>query len=699
MLCGPALTCRRRILQFCTIIQTCREYKKDLYAIFIDFKKAFDSVNHSWLLYSLAINDFDEELVKRIEALYRSPKATFSTGINNSYTTFEVKSGIRQGDTLSPKLFILLLEIILKNAQHDLDDCFKNEESNLVKVMIDGTPTVSFKLEFADDIVIYTYDQKLTEKIAHVIEYHAKKTGLELNKDKTKMMATQYKKKVVSMDLNGDNNDFNKRAKATWRARFKNKELLNRADYKNKLKIYNCIIRPATLYSIESMRPTIMLTNKFVSLEKKVLHSIFKKEIHPAMCIKDIILDRMEKPRKSFDVYVEKDWKRPVDRPPKRLLSLVLDNSTIRKQPDREAKSSLNVNIYKCFEGQSQNSQEKISEKSEETVAFVHSDLDNSTFKSTLGDDSIFEDEEIRDYKDSVIMKSSFGNTFLPKLESSVVCKKEHINKRKMISPGQNLDNIAKLSDYENDGKTSVEANIPIIKKIKFEKNFVSNFNDIEKVINGDLLPSKVFDNHKLELEIRKEKVKSTKSMMSNFKNVKCNILDYQFEKEEYDLIVTSYGDVGNDINHVASCYIILSKNIIFTESIRFNNAMSPGLASLKGLTSLYNKLHKLIKDEIIPYNCKISYVPTDIGVSELISSKIKCKNFVDTTEGPIKAELLQFLQLELDLNVNYSIVKCDFLERVIKENLHRRGILMNSIGTACNETKSYSDFIKYFNK
>uniref|UniRef100_A0A0N5CBB4 Reverse transcriptase domain-containing protein n=1 Tax=Strongyloides papillosus TaxID=174720 RepID=A0A0N5CBB4_STREA len=260
-----------QILQFCTIIQTCREYKKDLYAIFIDFKKAFDSVNHSWLLYSLAINDFDEELVSTIHIL-------------------QSKLGIRQGDTLSPKLFILLLEIILKNAQYDLDDCFKKEESNLVKVMIDGTSTVRFKLEFADDIVIYTYDQKLTEKIAQVIEYHARKTGLELNKDKTKMMATQYKKKldnpiyevvsnykylgrVVSMDLNGDNNDFNERAKATWRARFKNKELLNRADYKNKLKIYNCIIRLATLYSIESMRPTIMLINKFVSLEKKVLFS------------------------------------------------------------------------------------------------------------------------------------------------------------------------------------------------------------------------------------------------------------------------------------------------------------------------------------------------------------------------------------------------------------------------------------------
>uniref|UniRef100_A0A0K0G6A5 Uncharacterized protein n=1 Tax=Strongyloides venezuelensis TaxID=75913 RepID=A0A0K0G6A5_STRVS len=63
--------------------------------------------------------------------------------------------------------------------------------------------------------------------------------------------------------------------------------------------------------------------------------------------------------------------------------------------------------------------------------------------------------------------------------------------------------------------------------------------------------------------------------------------------------------------------------------SIRFKNAISSGLANLKGLTSLYNKL---IKDEIIPYSCKIPYVPTDIYVNELISSKIKCKRFVETT-------------------------------------------------------------------
>uniref|UniRef100_A0A0K0FEX4 Reverse transcriptase domain-containing protein n=1 Tax=Strongyloides venezuelensis TaxID=75913 RepID=A0A0K0FEX4_STRVS len=199
--------------------------------------------------------------------------------------------------------------------------------------MIDGTPTVSFKLEFDDDIVIHTYDQNLTEKIAQAIKYNAGKTDLELNKGKTKMTATQYKKKVVSMNLKEDKNDFNKCAKATWRTRFKNKELLNRADYKNKLKISNCIIRSTTLYNIESARPTIMLINKFVSLEKKVLYSIFKKEIYPTKCIKDIILDRMEK-------------KKPVGIPPKRPQSHIHDNFSIRKPPDRKAKSSLNVNVY-----------------------------------------------------------------------------------------------------------------------------------------------------------------------------------------------------------------------------------------------------------------------------------------------------------------------------------------------------------------
>uniref|UniRef100_A0A0K0FGG8 Uncharacterized protein n=1 Tax=Strongyloides venezuelensis TaxID=75913 RepID=A0A0K0FGG8_STRVS len=115
------------------------------------------------------------------------------------------------------------------------------------------------------------------------------------------------------MNLKGNNNDFKERAKATW--------------CKNKLKIYNCIIRPATLYTIKSMRPLIMLINKFVSLEKKVLYCFFKKETYPTKCIKDIILDRMEKAKKPFDVYVEKEWKRPVERLLKRLISLIHDNS------------------------------------------------------------------------------------------------------------------------------------------------------------------------------------------------------------------------------------------------------------------------------------------------------------------------------------------------------------------------------------
>uniref|UniRef100_A0A0K0F0K0 Lipoprotein n=1 Tax=Strongyloides venezuelensis TaxID=75913 RepID=A0A0K0F0K0_STRVS len=75
-------------------------------------------------------------------------------------------------------------------------------------------------------------------------------------------------------------------------------------------------------------------------------------------------------------------------------------------------------------EEQSQDSQKKISVNSKETLAFVHSDLDNRTFESSLSDDSLFED--IKDYKNSVIMKSSFSSSFLPKSENLVVFKQEH---------------------------------------------------------------------------------------------------------------------------------------------------------------------------------------------------------------------------------------------------------------------------------
>ena len=78
----------------------------------VDIEKAFDSVNHNFLLKVLENYDFSQEFLKWISILLQNQE---SYVINGGKMTryFHVKRGKRQGDPISAYLFILVLDIIL----------------------------------------------------------------------------------------------------------------------------------------------------------------------------------------------------------------------------------------------------------------------------------------------------------------------------------------------------------------------------------------------------------------------------------------------------------------------------------------------------------------------------------------------------------------------------------------------------------
>ena len=144
--------------------------------IFLDFQKAFDTVNHNFLLSVLTKFNFGQSFIQWVQTIYTKSESCLS---NNGWTSrpFEVQRGIRQGCPLSALLFLLVVEIlgdrIRKNTHDGLEINLKSGKKNIQVTQL------------ADDTTVFLKNEQAIENCLKTIQLFGNVSGLKLNIEKT----------------------------------------------------------------------------------------------------------------------------------------------------------------------------------------------------------------------------------------------------------------------------------------------------------------------------------------------------------------------------------------------------------------------------------------------------------------------------------------------------------------------------------
>ena len=179
---------RDQIANIRWIMEKAREFQKNICFCFIDYAKAFDCVDHNklWrILKEMGISGHPTGLLRN---LYAGQKATVRTG-HGTTDWFQIEKGVCQGCILSPCLFNLYAEYMMRNARLD-------EAQTGIKIA--GTNINN--LRYADDITVMAENEEELKTLLIKVKEESEKTDLKLNIQKMKIMASSPSLHGIQME-------------------------------------------------------------------------------------------------------------------------------------------------------------------------------------------------------------------------------------------------------------------------------------------------------------------------------------------------------------------------------------------------------------------------------------------------------------------------------------------------------------------
>ena len=142
--------------------------------LLLDFQKAFDTLDWSFIQKTLDLFNFGNVIKRWITTFYKNSE---SCVMNNGFCTnnFKLSRGVRQGCPLSPYLFILAAEVLATKVR---------QEQSVKGLNIFGN---EFKIsQFADDTSALCDSLSSVKNLIGIVDEFGKFSGLKLNTSKTK---------------------------------------------------------------------------------------------------------------------------------------------------------------------------------------------------------------------------------------------------------------------------------------------------------------------------------------------------------------------------------------------------------------------------------------------------------------------------------------------------------------------------------
>lgn len=161
---------------FASVHMNLRRKGSKVYALFIDFRRAFDSIPQALLWNKLYKAGISAKMIRILKGLYDCATVHIRSPFGDS-DKYDVSEGVLQGEILSPLLFIIFLsDIVLFFRAQGVRGIDINNVTDLLMLL------------YADDLVVFAFSPADLRRKLKILQQYCLENGLTVNVEKTKII-------------------------------------------------------------------------------------------------------------------------------------------------------------------------------------------------------------------------------------------------------------------------------------------------------------------------------------------------------------------------------------------------------------------------------------------------------------------------------------------------------------------------------